>query len=321
VDMLLVVRWLAAGNFAPRRVLPGGSLQRGMRMDGFHGLQKETEAHARESQDLLEGKWLAPFLLLYVRNGDAHVDKLAERLGGLGFGAVTPARIHRTLRKMKTEGLVAEDPIVQDGGLPGSGAERSRYGLTVAGESYLHFWSDSLEQYGKELGHFLHVYRGSRDAHTSPATASTDSGRDGRDGAGTVFVLTSSGLRHIGLRPGPARPNATGRGFLGYLQEEIFWKDVLELVHEDDLPLLWFLVSLVMEEPGASESVEVRFRDAWGDWVLMDVCVLNVLEAPTGNDTGLLVANVRQTRESTSWSADAEREPAGASLEQFAKRS
>ena len=59
-----------------------------------------------------------------------------------------------------------------------------------------------------------------------------------------------------------------------------------------------------MEEPGASESVEVRFRDAWGDWVLMDVCVLNVLEAPTGNDTGLLVVNVRQTRESTSWSAE-----------------
>src|SRR5215208_2125463 len=31
--------------------------------------------------------------------------------------------------------------------------------------------------------------------------------REGRDGAGTVFVLTSSGLRHMGLRPGPARPN------------------------------------------------------------------------------------------------------------------
>jgi hypothetical protein len=130
----------------------------------------------------------------------------------------------------------------------------------------------------------------------------------GGDGAGTVFVLTSSGLRHIGLRPGSTRPNATGRGFLGYLQEEIFWKDALELVHEDDLPLLRFLVSLVMEEPGASESVEVRFRDARGDWVLMDVCVLNVLEAPTSNDTGLLVVNVRQTRENTSWSAQMESE-------------
>ena len=116
--------------------------------------------------------------------------------------------------------------------------------------------------------------------------------------AGTVFVLTSSGLRHMGLRPGPARTNATGRGFLGYLQEEIFWKDAFELVHEDDLPLLSFLVSLVMEEPGASESVEVRFRDAWGECVLTDVCVLNVLEAPTGDDTGLLVVNVRQASKS-----------------------
>ena len=126
---------------------------------------------------------------------------------------------------------------------------------------------------------------------------------EGRGGAGTVFVLTSSGLRHMGPRPGSASPNATGRGFLGYLHEELFWKDAFELVHEEDLPLLLFLVSLVMEEPGASESVEVRFRDAWGDWVLTDVCVLNVLEAPTGHDTGLLVVNVRQLRESTLHSA------------------
>lgn len=137
----------------------------------------------------------------------------------------------------------------------------------------------------------------------SLAKAAPSGGREGRDGTGTVFVLTSSGLRHMGLRPGPGRPNAAGSGFLGYLQEEIFWKDALDLVHEDDLPLLLFLLSLVMEEPGASESVEVRFRDAWGGWVLMDVCVLNVLEAPTGHDTGLLVVNVRQLRESTLHSA------------------
>jgi hypothetical protein len=103
---------------------------------------------------------------------------------------------------------------------------------------------------------------------------------EGGEGTGTVFVLASSGLRHMGLRPCSARPNATGRGFLGYLKEELLWKDAFELVHEEDLPLLSFLVSLVMEEPGASESAEVRFRNAWGGWVLMDVCVLNVLEAP-----------------------------------------
>ena len=268
-------------------------------MDGIHRLQDETGIHPEEIAGLPDGRWLVLFLLLYVRDGDFRIDELAERLGGLGFGAVTSDELHQTMQRLKNEGLVKDSPPVPDGDLSGSGAGRKRFGLTVAGESYIQFWGDSLEQYGKELGHFLHLYRASRDAHTSPATTSTDSGREGRDGAGTVFVLTSSGLRHMGLRPGSARPNATGRGFLGYLQEEIFWKDALELVHEDDLPLLWFLVSLVMEEPGASESVEVRFRDAWGDWVLMDVCVLNVLEAPTGKDTGLLVVNVRQTREST----------------------
>jgi hypothetical protein len=273
-------------------------------MDGFDRVQDGTEIHPGEIAGLPDRRWLMLFLLLYVRDGDFRIDELAKKLGGLGFGAVTLDELRKTMQQLKEEGLVREDPFVPDGVLSGSVAEGEEYELTLAGESYLDLWGDSLEQYGKELGHFLRLYRGGLDAHTSPATASADSGRDGRDGAGTVFVLTSSGLRHMGLRPGPARSNATGRGFLGYLQEELFWKDALELVHEDDLSLLWFLVSLVMEEPGASDSIEVRFRDAWGDWVLMDVCVLNVLEAPTGNDTGLLVVNVRQTRESTFRSAE-----------------
>jgi hypothetical protein len=273
-------------------------------MDDLDRLQDETGIHPQEIGGLPDGRWLVLFLLLYARDGDIRMDDLAERLGGLGFGAVTPEELRKTMQQLKEEGLVKDRPLVPDGELSGTGTVRERFGLTVAGESYLQFWGDSLEQYGNELGHFLHLYRGGRHAHTSPAKTSTDSGRDGRDGVGTVFVLTSSGLRHMGLRPGSARPNATGRGFLGYGQEEIFWKDALELVHEDDLPLLWFLVSLVMEEPGASESVEVRFRDAWGDWVLMDVCVLNVLEAPTGSDTELLVVNVRHSRESTFWRAE-----------------
>jgi hypothetical protein len=275
-------------------------------MDGFHRSQDGTGIHPEEIAGLPDARWLALFLLLYARDGDFRIDELAERLGDLGFGAVTPEELHKTMQQLKEEGFLEEDPLVPDGVPSGSGAEGCE--LTLAGESYLHAWGDYLERYGKELGQFLRLYRGGQDGYTSLATARPSGGREGRDGTGTVFVLTSSGLRHIGLRPGPGHPNATGRGFLGYLQEEIFWKDALELVHEDDLPLLWFLLSLVMEEPGASESVEVRFRDAWGGWVLMDVCVLNVLEAPTGHDTGLLVVNVRQTRESTSPSAETRNE-------------
>jgi DNA-binding HxlR family transcriptional regulator len=271
-------------------------------MDGFHRLQDGTRIHPEEMAGLPEGRWLALFLLLYARDGDLRMDELSERLGDLGFGAITPDELSKSVRLLQEEGLLEGEPGIIDGDPSGSGTEG--YRLTLAGESYLHSWGDYLERYAKELGHFLHLYRDGQDAHVSTATAGANNGREGRDGAGTVFVLTSSGLRHMGLRPGPGRPDAAGRGFLGYLQEEMFWKDALELVHEDDLPLLWFLVSLVTEEPGASESIEVRFRDAWGDWVLMDVCVLNVLEAPTGDDTGLLVVNVRQPRESTLWSAE-----------------
>ena len=165
-----------------------------------------------------------------------------------------------------------------------------------------HAWGDYLERYEKEFGHIF-ADKGYQDAHTSPATARISGGSEGREGISTVFVLTSSGLRHMGRLLGPFPLTPLAEGSLGHLQEETFWKDALELVHEDDLPLLWFLISLVMEEPGASESVEARFRDAWGFWVLMDVCVLNVLEAPTGHDTGLLVGTVRETRESMFHSA------------------
>jgi hypothetical protein len=271
-------------------------------MDDFHRSQDGTEVHPGEIADFPDARWLALFLLLHVRDGDFRKDELAELLGDLGFGAVTPEELYKTMQRLKEEGLVKEDRSVPGGVVFGSGA--GEYGLTLAGESHLYAWGDYLERYEKELGHFLRLYKGGQDAHTSSARARISGGKEGRDGAGTVFVLTSSGLRHMGPRPGSARPNATRRGFLGYLQEEIFWRDAAELVHEDDLPILWFLVSLVMEEPGASESVEVRFRDAWGEWVLMDVCVLNVLEAPTSSDTGLLVVNVRQRRESTFWRAE-----------------
>jgi len=99
---------------------------------------------------------------------------------------------------------------------------------------------------------------------------------------GVVFVLAAGGLRHLDGR----------RGFLGYPPREIFWKDVLDLVHEDDLPRAQAMISEVIDSPGASLSTELRFRDASGSWRLMDTAVQNVLEGP--EDVGLVVANVHE---------------------------
>jgi hypothetical protein len=99
---------------------------------------------------------------------------------------------------------------------------------------------------------------------------------------GVVFVLAAGGLRHL---------DRTG-SFLGYPPGVIFWRDVLELVHEDDLPRAEAIISRVMEEPGTSLSAGLRFRDASGNWRLMDTSAQNILEAP--GDTGLVVVNVRE---------------------------
>jgi PAS domain-containing protein len=84
----------------------------------------------------------------------------------------------------------------------------------------------------------------------------------------------------------------TGEGFLGYTPGDLFWMDVLEIVHPDDLPRLRALLSEVKESPGTSLSVEVRFRDVSGRWHQMDASVQNVLEAP--GDAGLVAVDVRE---------------------------
>src|SRR5918994_4127208 len=144
-------------------------------MDGFHRSQDGTGIHPEEIAGLPDARWLALFLLLYARDGDFRIDELAERLGDLGFGAVTPEELHKTMQQLKEEGFLEEDPLVPDGVPSGSGAEGCE--LTLAGESYLHAWGDYLERYGKELGQFLRLYRGGQDARTSPARTSTNSVR------------------------------------------------------------------------------------------------------------------------------------------------
>src|SRR5215204_5234412 len=109
--------------------------------------------------------------------------------------------------------------------------------------------------------------------------------------------------KKAGVTPGVVFVLAAG-GFLGYPPREIFWRDVLELVHEDDLPRAEAMISDVIDSPGASLSTELRFRDATGGWRLMDTSVQNVLEGP--EDVGLVVVNVReaQPRAAGTWPPD-----------------
>lgn len=95
------------------------------------------------------------------------------------------------------------------------------------------------------------------------------------------FVYAARGLR---------RPHGRGDEFLGYSAKEMFWKDVLELAHEDDLPRVRALISDAKRSPGSSFSLRPRLLSESGEWSSVKLTLRNVIEAP--GDAGLVVANV-----------------------------
>jgi hypothetical protein len=100
--------------------------------------------------------------------------------------------------------------------------------------------------------------------------------------AGTAFVLAAGGLRRL-------------RGyeeFLGYSATEMFWKDVLDLVHEEDLARAGRLVSGAVGKPDVVLNAGLRMRDAAGGWRLIKATVRNIVEVP--GDAGLVLAELRE---------------------------
>ena len=102
------------------------------------------------------------------------------------------------------------------------------------------------------------------------------------DVSGQTFVYAARGLRRL---------HGRGDGFLGYSAREMFWKDVLGLVHDDDLPRARTMISdAVQSLENASLTANVLLQDKSGEWRPAEFTLGNVPEAP--GDPGLVVANV-----------------------------
>ena len=97
--------------------------------------------------------WFLPFLLLCMRGGDLRGYELMGRLADLGFGAVRPGEVYRTLRRAEGEGLVFSEREKL-----GYLLSRRRYGLTEPGKAYIEFLADSLKSYQQEIQSFLLAY-------------------------------------------------------------------------------------------------------------------------------------------------------------------
>jgi PadR family transcriptional regulator PadR len=100
--------------------------------------------------------WLVPVTLLALRESASYGYKLMEQTAKFGFEAMNPGTYYRTLRHMEKDGLCeSEWDTSGEGGPP-----RRMYSITEAGEAYLQFWVDALEQYRRNMDFFFSLYTG-----------------------------------------------------------------------------------------------------------------------------------------------------------------
>ncbi len=97
------------------------------------------------------GRWLEPFLLLLVGEGEAHGYALIGHLNALGVApeGVDVGMAYRTLRELEAEGLVLSTWVTEDG------APRREYQLTPDGRAALAEWATVMCERGRLIDEFL----------------------------------------------------------------------------------------------------------------------------------------------------------------------
>jgi len=99
--------------------------------------------------------WLVPVILLSLREWNSYGYELMERTAAFGFEAMNPGTLYRTLRQMEKDGVVESEWETSRGG-----PARRVYSITDAGEAYLDFWAEALEQYRTNMDSFFRLYTG-----------------------------------------------------------------------------------------------------------------------------------------------------------------
>ena len=98
-----------------------------------------------------------PVALVLLRQHSSHGYQLLDRTVELGFEAMNPGTLYRTIRKMEKDGLCESKWETAS-----RGPARRIYSITEAGEAYLDMWFKSLEQYKQTMDSFLQAYRSGR---------------------------------------------------------------------------------------------------------------------------------------------------------------
>jgi PadR family transcriptional regulator PadR len=114
-----------------------------------------TKEDKKREVEVRPRNWLVPVILLTLREWNSYGYELMERTAAFGFEAMNPGTLYRTLRQMEKEGVVESEWETSKGG-----PARRMYTITDAGEAYLDFWAQALEQYRRNMDVFFSLYTG-----------------------------------------------------------------------------------------------------------------------------------------------------------------
>ncbi|MDQ6662404.1 MAG: helix-turn-helix transcriptional regulator [Chloroflexota bacterium] len=105
--------------------------------------------------DAWSKNWQIPVILLLLREWNSYGYELMEKMTAFGLGTMNPGTFYRTLRQMEKDGIVSSCWDTSE-----NGPARRVYSITTAGEAYLKFWTESLDQYQKMMNTFFRLYTG-----------------------------------------------------------------------------------------------------------------------------------------------------------------
>lgn len=117
--------------------------------------EKRDNGRYNAANEAWSRNWLVPILLLMLRQWSSYGYELMEKMSTFGLAALNPGTFYRTLRQMEKDGMVSSSWDTSEGG-----PARRMYSITDAGEAYLNYWAESLDQYQRMMDTFFRLYTG-----------------------------------------------------------------------------------------------------------------------------------------------------------------
>lgn len=117
--------------------------------------EKRDNGRYNSANEAWSRNWLVPILLLMLRQWSSYGYELMEKMSTFGLAALNPGTFYRTLRQMEKDGMVSSSWDTSEGG-----PARRMYSITDAGEAYLNYWAESLDQYQRMMDTFFRLYTG-----------------------------------------------------------------------------------------------------------------------------------------------------------------